>query len=139
MRESKARPWVKYTVTAGVCLLIAVGYFFSKIPMSEIAAAPMLEIARNLSDACLIPGMLTLMLGLLFWVSSQGALHGITYLVTFIPKTLIPGKRKTIEKYSDYVERKQSNQKRGFGFLCVVGGVFVLLSLVFLGMFYKYY
>ena len=139
MSESKLRPWLKYAITAGVCLLIAVSYFFSRVPLSSVGTTPMLEIARNLSDACLIPGALTLMLGLLFWVSSQGALDGLGYLGAFMAKTLIPGKRKTVERYGDYVERKRSERKGGFGFLCVVGAVFVLLSLAFLGLFYRYY
>ena len=139
MSGSKARPWLKYAVTIGVCLLMAVLYFFSKVPMADMKATPMVEIARNLSDACMIPGMFTLMLGLLFWVSAQGALDGVGYLVSFIPKILIPGRRKTIEKYADYVERKKKDRKTGFGFLCVVGAGFVVLSLIFLGLFYRYY
>ena len=139
MSDSKARPWLKYAVTAGVNLLIAVGYFFSKIPLSAIGTTPMLEIARNLSDAFLIPGMLTLMFGLLFWVASEGALDGVKYVVSFVPKMLIPGKHKRIEKYGDYVERQNTKRKRGFGFLCIVGAAFVALAVLFWGLFYLYY
>ena len=139
MSESKARPWLKYLITSGVCLLIAVGYFFSKIPAAELAATPMLEIARNLSDAFLIPGMLTLMFGLLFWVASEGALDGVKYVVSFVPKMLIPGKHKRIEKYGDYVERQRASRKGGYGFLCIVGAAFVALSVAFWGLFYLYY
>ena len=121
MSETNARPYMKYLITAAICLLIAVGYFFSNIPVSELSMTPMVEIAKVLSNACAIPGMFTLMLGLLFWVASQGALDGVGYLVSFIPKTLIPGRRKTIEKYADYVERKRKDRKTGFGFLCIVG------------------
>ena len=139
MSESKERPWVKYAVTAGVNLLIAVAYFFSKVPVSAVAETPMLEIARNLSDAFLIPGMFTLMLGLLFWVASEGALDGVKYVVSFIPKMLIPGKHKRIEKYGDYVERQNTKRKRGFGFLCIVGAAFVALAVACWGLFYLYY
>ena len=140
MSETNARPYVKYLITAGICLLVAVGYFFSNIPVSELSATPMVEIAEVLSNSCAVPGLFTLMLGLLFWVSSQGALDGISYLGSFMMKVMIPGKRTSIEKYGDYVARKRSDRKSGgFGFLCVVGGVFVLLSLAFLGMFYMYY
>ena len=139
MSESKARPWVKYAVTVGVDLLIAVGYFFSEIPMSAIGTTPKLEIARNLSDACLIPGMLTLMFGLLFWVASEGALDGVKYVVSFVPKMLIPGKHKRIEKYGDYVQRQRGNRKGGFGYLCIVGAAFVALAAIFWGLFYLYY
>ena len=139
MSENKAGAWIKYAVTAGVCLLVATVYFLSKVPLAAIGTTPKVEIMRNLSDACMIPGMFTLMLGLLFWVSAQGALDGVGYLVSFIPKTLIPGRRKTIEKYADYVERKKEDRKTGFGFLCIVGAGFVVLSLIFLGLFYRYY
>ena len=142
MSEFKAKPWIRFAVTAGINLLVAVMYFVSKVPLATIGTTSMLEIMRNLSDACMIPGMFTLMMGLLFWVSSLGALDGVGYLVSFIPKTLIPGKRKTIEKYADYVERKvedRKNRDSGFGFLCIVGASFVILSLVFLGLFYRYY
>ena len=139
MSGSKARPWLKYAVTIGVCLLMAVWYFFSKVPMAAMKATPMVEIARNLSDACMIPGSLTLMLGLLFWVSSEGGLDGVKYVVSFVPKMLIPGKHKHIEKYGDYVQRKRAERKGGYGFLCIVGAAFVALSLAFLGLFYMYY
>ena len=142
MSEFKARPWFRYAVTAGTCLLVAVVYFVSKVPLATIGTTPMVEIMRNLSDACMIPGMFTLMLGLLFWVSSLGALDGVGYVASFIPKTLIPGKRKSIEKYAEYIERKseeRANREGGFGFLCIVGAAFVVLSLVFLGLFYRYY
>ena len=139
MSEYKARPWFRYAVTAGICLLVAVMYFVSKVPLAAVRTTPMLEIMRNLSDACMIPGMFTLMLGLLFWVSAQGALDGVGYVVSFIPKMLIPGKHKSIEKYADYVARKSEDRKTGFGFLCIVGAAFVALSLVFRGLFYRYY
>lgn len=139
MSESKANPILKYLITSGICLLIAVVYFFSNIPVYAILETPMLEIARVLSDACMIPGMLTLMLGLLFWVASEGALDGVTYLGSYLVKTLTPGKRSSIERYGDYVMRKRSGRKTGFGFLCIVGVIFVVLSLAFLGLFYVYY
>ena len=138
MSESKARPWLKYAVTGGVCFVIGVLYFFSKIPLSEITNTPMFEILRNLSDACLIPGMLTLMVGMLFWVSSQGALDGLSYLGSYMGKVLT-GRRKSIEQYGEYVQRKRENRKVGFGFFCVVGGTYLVLAVVFWGLFYLYY
>ena len=137
--KTPAKAWVKYAITAGCCLLVAAVYFFAKIPMSSLAEASAMEVSRVLCDAFFLPGVLTLMSGLLMWVASEGALDGIGYLGSFLVKTLIPGKRTETERYGDYVQRKRENRKKGYGFLCVVGLAYVVLAALVLVWFYSVY
>lgn len=130
---------LKYGITAGSCLLVSAVYFFAKIPLSSLGETPMVDITMVLCDAFFLPGILTLMSGLLMWVASEGALDGIGYLGSYLIKTLIPGKRSEIERYGDYVVRKRENRKKGYGFLCVVGLVFVLLAAIMLVLFFSLY
>lgn len=139
MSNFQAKPLLKYGITAAVCLVLAAVYFFSNIPLDQISDTPMVDIVLVLCDAFFVPGALTLMTGLLFWVASEGALDGVGYLGSYLVKTLIPGKRGSIERYGDYLERKRGSRKKGYGFLCIVGLAFVLIAGVLLVWFNSLY
>ena len=94
---------------------------------------------RALCDAFTLPGVILLCVGGLVWASNEGALDGIGYLVSYMTKALIPGKRKEIEKFADYVERKRAKRGGGFGFLLISGAVVLAIALVFLLLFYSAY
>ena len=130
---------LKYGVTSAIGLLVAVMYFFSHVSLDTMGSLPAVDIVLVLCDAFFVPGTFILMLGLLFWVASEGALDGVGYLGSCLVKTLIPGKRTEFERYGDYVERKRGSRKKGFGFLCIVGLVFLAIAGVFLMIFYMLY
>ena len=94
---------------------------------------------RVLCDAFTMPAVILLCVGGLVWASNEGALDGVGYLVSYMTKALIPGKRKEIEKYADYVERKREKRGGGFGFLLISGAVVLAIALVFLALFYSAY
>lgn len=136
MRKPEWKTLLKYGIAAAANLLFAAVYFFGHVPMSRISETVPAELARHLCDAFFVPGMLTLLTGLLMWVASEGALDGISYLGSCLVKTLIPGKHGGFERYGDYLERKRETRKKGgMGFLCIVGLVFVLISCIFLARF----
>lgn len=101
--------------------------------------ATLAEQMRLLCDAFTIPAVMLLCLGGLVWASNEGALDGIGYVLSFTIKSLTPGKRGTIEKYADYVERKREKRGGGYGFLLISGAVVMAIALVFLGVFYLVY
>ena len=103
----------------------------------EFISAPRLDQYRILSDAFLIPGLVTVLIGCLFVISNRGGLDGISFMVGRAVRMLIPGVKKKDEKYLDYVEHKRSNPLRGFGFLFSVGGTFCVISIVFMILFYQ--
>lgn len=98
------------------------------------------EKMRLLADCFTVPGMVLIMLAALCWLSSKGALDGISYAVVGLFRRLLPGAQsKEPEKYYDYVVRKQENRKKGFEFLAVVGAGFLLIAIIFIVKFYQVY
>ena len=93
-----------------------------------------------LCDAFTIPGMLLILLGMMVFLSNHGALDGLGYVLSYAFKALIPGKKDRQERYFDYVERKHSEGKAmGYGFLFITGGISLLISFVFMFLFYQLY
>lgn len=133
MKKDGARFWIKYLSTALVCGFVAWTY----ISLREFSEAPRLEQYRMLSDAFLIPGLVTVLIGCLLVISNKGGLDGLSFVLGRAARMLIPGKKKKDEKYFDYVERKRENPIRGFGFLFVVGGVFCAVAILFMILFYR--
>ena len=93
-----------------------------------------------LCDAFTIPGIVLIMVGALVWVSTTGFLDGLAYCIRFAIFSLIPGKRlERDEKYADYVERKSEKRMKGYGFLFWSGIATLIVSFVFMALFYSLY
>ncbi len=138
MSKRLAKSLTEYT-----CCAVAVGLLaWVYLSQRDFAGAALVDKYRMLCDAFTIPGMTLLMIGLLSWVASQGALDGLTYCVRFAIFSLIPGKRvDRDEKYVDYVLRKREKRKegKGFAFLFHSGLVTMAVALVFMALFYSLY
>ncbi len=148
---SKAvKNWLKYGITALVCLLIGVSYLttreytdgtmaiaIEKLFEGTIALEAKKELIRFCCDALFVPGVLVTLLGLLIAVANEGAFYGVGYLMSNLGKMLIPGGRMRTETYGDYLERKSGKKTTGYGFLFIVGVIFMLLSMIFYGWFYS--
>ena len=74
-----------------VCLVIGGCLAYLYVGLRDFAGVSLMEKYRMLCDAFTIPGLLFLMLGLLMSISKQGALDGVTYVVSHGLKMLIPG------------------------------------------------
>ena len=137
---SKPKAFLKYAITVGIDLLLAAAYFFGKIPFSQISLTGKADLSMVLCDAFFVPGMLTLLVGLLMWVSSEGGLDAMGYLGSCLVKILLPGRHGTLEPYGDYVMRKRESRKKGgMGFLCLIGLAFLVIAFAFWGLFYANY
>lgn len=125
---------IKYGCCVFVCGLAAWGIMaydgFSSL-------MPDIEKYRILCDAFMVPGTLSLMVGLLIWVANKGTLDSLTWALTNMVKSLFPGWALTKESYRDYVERKNKNRLTGYGFLLIVGLAFLAVSVVYLILFLK--
>lgn len=133
MKKSGTKHLIKYLSTALICGLVAWMYIAAR----EFAAASRLEQYRMLSDAFLIPGLVTVLTGCLLVISNKGGLDGVSFAVGRAVRMLIPGIKKKDEKFFDYVERRRANPIRGFGFLFVVGGGFCAAAVMFMVLFYR--
>lgn len=133
MSEGKKSRLIKYAVGFGVCGAMALLYLYFH-ELDNLSAA---DRYRVLCDAFTVPGMLSILVGALLAVANEGAFNGVGYAVSIAVKALIPGGRNSMESYSDYLERKDGKKVTGFGFLFVVGGVFMVIALVFLMLFHQ--
>ncbi len=143
MKLPQRKTVIKYAVTCGVALVLGgaemalqlsqAGSFFSQTTAEQM---------RFLCDAFTVPGMLIVLSGLMMLIAREGALDGLSYLGHYLYHLFIPGKRGTTQGYSDYVSAKQEKRKEQagtYGFLFVVGGACLAISLIFLGLFYHFY
>ena len=128
---------LKYGVTSVVGLLLVRLYFLMNLDsMSDFAAVQTVEKYRMLCDAFTVPGIVILMVGFLVSLSNGGAFNGVGYVVSFAVRSLIPGMGGH-EKYNEYLERKNGKRVTGYGFLYVVGGVFLGIALIFIALYYN--
>ena len=133
MRKEVKSALIKYGCCAAFVLLLG-GMYLSG---GEFAISDLQNKFRLLCDAFSVPGILLILFGALIWASNEGALDGISYCLTILGRSLIPGGRsKKDERYADYVERKRNNRTKGYSFLFSAGGVSLVIGLVFLALFY---
>ena len=135
MSDTPSKPLKKYLITGGICLAVALALFFGRVSLGPETSAA--AIAMAACDALFVPGMFCFLVGLLMWVANEGALDGVAWLGSYLGKTLVPGKRSSIERYSDFLERRRGKGKRTFGHLCLVGLVFILGALAALAVFHR--
>ena len=129
------RTLIKYGVAIASCLAIGVYYLAGR----DFLAQDLQNRYRLLSDAFSLPGLLCLFSGVGIWLSNEGAFNGLTWVVTYTIKSLIPIARDTRESYGDYVVRQRGKQVSGVGFLIIVGIVMIAISLIFLYLFNSMY
>lgn len=100
-------------------------------------AEDMTEIMRRLSDAFFVAGVCIGGVGLLVFASNGG----VFYMLTFGIIRLFDLFRRNINerKYKDFYEYKESkkDKKHGFGFMLVVGLVFIAIAGAFLAAYYN--
>ena len=124
-----------YLAATIIAAAVAILYMVS----NDVTSLSGSELYRVLCDAFTIPGLLYLLLWGLIWASHKGALDGLGFVFSNMFAALIPGMRaKRTTKYYDYVQLRRENRKpfSYVRFLGVVGGVFLLVAIVFLILFY---
>ena len=92
---------------------------------------------RVLCDAFSIPGIMMVLFALLFTLNNAGALDTIAYLMSFLPRMIAPGAFGEPEKLIDYVERRREKRSKGYGFLYIVGFLYLGIAVYFLIKFYQ--
>ena len=133
MSEQLKTRLLKYGFSVLFVAVIAVAY----ITGWDFASASLLDKLRLLSDAFAVPGLLLMLFSGMLWVSNEGGLDGLGYILSNLGRSLIPGGRgKKDEHYADYVERKRSNPVQGYGFLLISGGIALGIGIAFLIAFY---
>jgi hypothetical protein len=114
---------IKYAVCFGIEVLIAFLVIWSKGFFTESAAVNL----QILADAFFVSGIImTLFAGMLF-ISSEGALIGIGFVLRNVVLAFIPMGRAKHELYADYRARKLKEAKKTEISSVLVTGLFFLV------------
>ncbi|MCI6329263.1 MAG: DUF3899 domain-containing protein [Bacilli bacterium] len=126
---------VKNILKYSISFLIATGIFFLVISIRNIySITDLQQIYRYLSDGFIIPGVLFIAVGLLIFLSNEGALRGVGYVVKRAVLMLLPFLGAKHETYAEYCANyKKAN---GFSFFFIIGGLFTLAGIIFTILFY---
>lgn len=95
-----------------------------------------------ISDAFFVAGLLMTLFAVMMYISSEGALIGVGYVLRHAVLVFFPMGRLKHEKYIDYRERKLSEVKeRSNRHILITGLIFVftgiILTLVWYAKFYN--
>ena len=136
-KETKAI-LVKYIICFAIASLITVAVFWSKGFFAHSLAVNI----QILADGFFVSGILiTLFAGMMF-VSGEGALIGIGFIVRSVILTFIPMGRQKHELYADYRERKLKEMKKtkDSRIILFTGLLFLFVGIVFNVIWYvKFY
>jgi len=124
---------LKYGLATGIALAYAIYTVISQNAFSQ----DLRGMLRIISDGLFLPGALMLLIGLLLVVSNHGAFDALAYTGKSIKRLFIPerpGEKRV--NYREYVEQRREKKTTGFGFLFIVGGVFTVIGLIVMLVFY---
>ena len=118
----------KYITCFAVASLITVAVFWSKGFFSHSVGVNI----QILADGFFVSGILMTMLAGMLFVSSEGALIGIGFVLRNVILSFIPMGRKKHELYADYRERKLKEMKKSQDrCILVIGLAFLFVGVVF--------
>lgn len=122
-----------YAICVGIETVIAFLVIWSKGFFTDSIAVNI----QILSDAFFVAGILmTLYAGMMF-ISGEGALIGIGFVLRNVVLSFIPMGRARHEKYADYRARKLGNAKKHNNrCILVTGLIFLFIGIVFTVIWY---
>jgi len=127
----------KYAICFGIEVLIAYLVIWSKGFFTQSTAVNI----QILSDAFFVSGILMTLFAGMLYVSGEGALIGIGFVLRNVFLAFVPMGRAKHELYADYRERKLSEAKRRNDRCILVTGLFFLaIGIIFTVIWYvKFY
>ena len=137
MKQESKVTLTKYAICFGIEALIAFLVIWSKGFFTESTAVNI----QILSDAFFVSGVLMTLFAGMLYVSSEGALIGIGFVLRNVALAFVPMGRAKHELYADYRARKLSEaKKRNNSCILVTGLFFLILGTVFALIWYvKFY
>ena len=127
---------IKYIVCFCIASLVSLAVFWVKGFFNHTAAVNI----QILSDGFFVSGSLFVLFAGMMYISSEGALIGISFLLRNAVLTFIPMGRKKQERYIDYRERKMSKIKKpGDHCMLLIGLLFLAVGVTFTVIWYLNY
>ena len=133
MKEGTKSLLIKYVICIVVASLIVGVVIWSKYNQAEDfeLTAPNF-IFQVLSDAFSVSGILLVLFSGLMFVSGEGALLGIGFVMRNVFLWFVPLGRMQQETYKQYRERKLGGAKKsGNGCILVTGLIFLVIGIIF--------
>lgn len=133
MKDENKALLIKYAVCFGVASAITLIVFWIKGFFTDSLGVNI----QILSDGFFVSGiLLTLFAGMMF-VSGEGALIGISFVLRNVVLAFVPMGRKKHEVYAKYRERKLASMKKSSDHCILFTGLFFLLiGIVFTVIWY---
>ena len=127
MKQENKETLIKYGICFAIEVIIAFVVIWSKGFFTDSIAVNV----AILADAFFVSGILmTLFAGMMF-VSGEGALLGISFVLRNIVLAFVPMGRTKHELYKDYRARKLSEMKeRKISHILVMGLVFLIIGII---------
>jgi len=119
---------IKYAICFGVASAITFIVFWIKGFFTDTLSVNI----QILSDGFFVSGILLTMFAGMLYVSGEGALIGISFVLRNIVLAFIPMGRKHHEFYAEYRERKLKAMKKSSDHCILMTGLFFLLIGVIL-------
>ena len=133
MNEQTKATLKKYGICVGIEVLIAFLVIWSKGFFTDSVTVNI----QILSDAFFVSGILMTLFAAMLYVSGEGALIGIGFVLRNAVLTFIPMGRAKQERYADYRERKLSKAKKHDDrHIFVTGLIFLVIGIVFTAIWY---
>lgn len=133
MKQENKETLRKYAVCFGIEALIAFFVIWSKGFFAHSLAVNI----QILSDAFFVSGILMTLFAGMLYVSGEGALVGIGFVLRNVVLAFVPMGRAKHEKYADYRARKLSNAKKQNDRCILVSGlIFLFIGILFTVIWY---
>ena len=133
MKQETRVTLIKYAICFGIEALIAFFVIWSKGFFTDSAAVNI----QILSDAFFVSGILMTLFAGMLYVSSEGALIGIGFVLRNVVLAFIPMGRARHERYADYRERKLSEaKKQNDSCILFTGLFFLIIGIIFTAIWY---
>ena len=133
MKQETKETLRNYAICVGIEIVIAFLVIWSKGFFAHSAAVNI----QILSDAFFVSGILMTLFAGMLYVSREGALIGIGFVLRNVVLAFIPMGREKHEKYADYRARKLSQAKKHSNrYLLVTGLIFLFIGIVFTAVWY---
>ncbi len=133
MKQENKATLKKYAVCFGIEALIAFFVIWSK---GFFAHSAMVNL-QILSDAFFVAGILMSLFAGMMYVSGEGALIGIGFVLRNVVLAFLPMGRAKHEKYADYRTRKMDEIKRqNDSCILVTGLIFLAIGIILTAIWY---
>ena len=133
MKQENKATFRNYAICVGIEVLIAFLVIWSKGFFTDSAAVNI----QILSDAFFVAGILMTLYAGMMYVSGEGALIGIGFVLRNMVLAFVPMGRARHERYADYRARKLSEaKKRNDSYVIVTGLIFLFIGIIFTAIWY---